>query len=118
MAAVYGEIECGIMCCLWGHLDVGRSGSQMHHYSDVTMNTIVSQIRDVSISCSFVCSGAHQRKHKKKLRVTGLCEGTPPVTGGLPSLRASDAEDVPIIWRRHVKKQAMFDSISDATNLF
>ena len=35
------------------------------------------------------------RRRSKKvwmLRVTGLCEGNPPVTGGFPSQRASDAE--------------------------
>ena len=35
-----------------------------------------------------------RRRSKKisKLLVTGLCEGNPPVTGGLPSQRASNAE--------------------------
>ena len=34
-----------------------------------------------------------------KLRVTGLCEGNPPVTGGFPLQTASDAENVSIWWR-------------------
>ena len=33
-----------------------------------------------------------------KLRVTGLCEGNPPVTSGFPSQRASNAENVSIWW--------------------
>ena len=39
-----------------------------------------------------------RRRSKKtsKLRVTGLCEGNPPVTGEFPSQRASDAEKVSI----------------------
>ena len=36
-----------------------------------------------------------------KLRVTGLCEGNPPVTGGFPSQRVSNAEVVSIWWRHH-----------------
>ena len=44
-----------------------------------------------------------RRRSKKtsKLRVTGLCEGNPPVTGGFPSQRASNAENVSIWWRHH-----------------
>ena len=34
-------------------------------------------------------------KKTSKLRVTGLCEGKPPVTGGFPSQRASKAEFFP-----------------------
>ena len=60
MAAVNGEIEYGIMCSLWGHLAVGRSGSQIYHYSDVTMNTIASQITRVLIVCWSICSAAHK----------------------------------------------------------
>ena len=32
------------------------------------------------------------------LRVAGLCEGNPPLTGGFPSWRASKAEIVSILW--------------------
>ena len=43
-----------------------------------------------------------RRRSKKtpKLCVTGLCEGN--VTGGFPSERASDAENVYIWWRHHI----------------
>ena len=46
-----------------------------------------------------------RRRSKKtsKLRVTGLCEGNPPVTGGSASQRASNAENVSISWRHHIK---------------
>ena len=45
-----------------------------------------------------------RRRSKKtpKLRVTGLCEGNPPVTGGFPSQSASNAENVSIWWRHRV----------------
>ena len=38
-----------------------------------------------------------------KLRVTGLCEGNSPVTGEVPSQRASNAENVSIWWHHHEK---------------
>ena len=34
----------------------------------------------------------HRSKKTSKLRVTGLCEGNPPETGGFPSQRASNAD--------------------------
>ena len=48
-------------------------------------------------------------KKTSKLRVTGLCGGNPPVTGGFPSQMASNAEYVPIWWRHidnsHIHRQ-------------
>ena len=41
-------------------------------------------------------------KKTSKLRVTGLCEGNPPVTGEFPSQKASNADNVSIWWRHHV----------------
>ena len=48
----------------------------------------------------------NRRRSKKtsKLRVTGLCEGNSPVTGDLPTQRASNAENVLIWWRHHAHK--------------
>ena len=44
-----------------------------------------------------------RRRSKKtsKLCVTCLCEGNPPVTGGFPSQRASNAENISTLWRHH-----------------
>ena len=44
-----------------------------------------------------------RRRSKKtpKLRVTDLCEGNQPVTGGFPSQRVSNAENAFIWWRHH-----------------
>ena len=44
-----------------------------------------------------------RRRSKKisKLRVTGLCAGNSPVTGGFPAQMASNTENVSIIWWRH-----------------
>ena len=41
-------------------------------------------------------------KRTSKLRVIGLCEGNPPVTGGSTSQRASNAKEVSIWWRHHI----------------
>ena len=41
------------------------------------------------------------RSKKRKLRVTGLCEGNSPVTGEFPAQMASNAEYVSIWWRHH-----------------
>ena len=39
-----------------------------------------------------------------KLRVTGLCAGNSPGTGEFPAQMDSDAENVSIWWRHHMKK--------------
>ena len=44
-------------------------------------------------------------KKTPKLRVTGLCEGNSPVTGEFPAQRASNAENVSILWRHHGSKE-------------
>ena len=41
------------------------------------------------------------RRKTSKLRVTGLCEGNPPVTGLKPSQRDSAAENISIWWHYH-----------------
>ena len=62
-----------------------------HHYSDVIMGAMVSQITSVSIAT--VCSGAGAKKISK-LRVTDLCKGNSPVTGKFPVQRVSNTENV------------------------
>ena len=72
------------------------------HYSDVIMSPMASHISGVS---HVLLSLLFRRKSKKtsKLRVTDLCERNPPVTGRIPSQRASNAWNVSIWWRRHVR---------------
>ena len=53
------------------------------------------------LSCLFNPFFRRRSKKTSKLRVTGLCEGNPPVTGGFPSQRASNGENVSIPWRLH-----------------
>ena len=54
------------------------------------MSAMVSQITGVPILYSAVRLGA-DKKNTSELRVTGPCEWNPPVIGGLPSQRASNA---------------------------
>ena len=64
-----------------------------------------NQLDDVSNHRRLDCllNGLSRRLSKKisKLRVTSLCEGNPPVPGGFPSQRASNAENVSRWWRHH-----------------
>ena len=71
------------------------------YYSDVIMSAIASQITYVSNVCSTLCF-RHRSKKTSKLRVIGLCEGNPLVTGGFPSHTVSNAENASIWWRCHV----------------
>ena len=60
------------------------------------MSSMAPRINGFSI-CLFRCKS----KKTTKLCVTGLCERKPPVTGGFPSQRASNAEKGYIWWRHH-----------------
>ena len=46
------------------HFCISNVPSLLHHYNDVIMSAMVSQINGVSIVYSNVCSGADQRKHQ------------------------------------------------------
>ena len=50
-------------------------------------------------------NGLFRRRSKNisKLRVTGLCAGNSVVTGEFPAQMASNAENVSIWWRHHVR---------------
>ena len=43
-----------------------------------------------------------EEKKTSKPCSPGICSGNPPVIGGFPSQRASDAESVSMSWRHHV----------------
>ena len=53
--------------------------------------------------CLFNCLFRRISKKTSKLRVTGLCAGNSPGTGEFPAQRASNAENVSIWWRHHIK---------------
>ena len=52
------------------------------------------------LDCLLIRLFRRRSNKASKLRVIGLCEGNPTATGGVPSQRASNVENVPI-WRRH-----------------
>ena len=49
-------------------------------------------------------------QHKKKSALPALCEGNPTVTGGLPSQRASNTENVSIWWHHHTVCVVVYNS--------
>ena len=67
----------------WRHNE--RHGASNHQHLDCLLNRLFRRTL----------------KKTPKLRVTGLCEGNPPVTGGFLSQRVSYAENVSIWWRHH-----------------
>ena len=77
----------------WGEIN---SLQWRHNGRDAVSN---HQPYDFLLNCLF------KRRSKKtsKLRVTGLCAVNSPVTNEFPAGMASDAENVSIWWRHHVK---------------
>ena len=74
----------------------------IRHVSDGIISTVVYQITGGSIVNLLKRLFRRRTKRKSKLRVIGLCEGNPPGTGGFPSQKVSNAENVSIWWRHHV----------------
>ena len=71
----------------------------LKHYSDVIMGGMTSQITGVSLFAQpFVQA---QLKENIKVLHHWLHEGNPLVTGGFPSQRASNPENISISWRHH-----------------
>ena len=60
------------------------------------------------LDCLPKCLFRRRSKKTSKLRVIGLCEGNPPATGGFPSQRASNAENVSIWWHHNVHFNVSF----------
>ena len=70
---------------------------QHHHYNDVTMGTMASQITSLTNVDSTVCSD-QIKENIKAPRHWPLCGG---FTGEFPAQRASNTENVSIWWRHH-----------------
>ena len=97
--AVGVQLSSRSLCIIWeracaylkwwsrNRVVVVGGGGAFCHYSDVIMSTMTSQITGVSIICSIVCSGADQRNYQS--------------SGGFPSQRDSNTENVSIRWRHH-----------------
>ena len=70
-----------------------------YHYTDVIMTASQFTRR---LDCLLSCLFRRRAQKASKLRVTGLCEGNPPMTGGFLSQRTSNAENVSIWWCHHL----------------
>ena len=78
--------SCVIMCSIsleWRHNEL--DGVSIHRRLDCFLNRLFRR----------------RSKKTSKLRVIGLCEGNPPVTGGFPSQRTGNAENVAIWWHHY-----------------
>ena len=73
---------------------------QSFHYCEATMSFMAHQITGISMVCSIVCSGIHERKYQSSTSLA-LCEWNPPVTDGFLSQRASNMENISMPWRHH-----------------
>ena len=72
----------------WRHNE--RNGVSNHQPHDCSLNGLFRR-RSMKIS---------------RLRVTGICEGNSPVTGEFSAQRTSNAENVSILWRHHLKRSS------------
>ena len=94
--------------CRWkdgqsGHLTVGVLNPISiikwmitHHYNDIIMGAIASQITSLTIVYSTIYSDADQRKHQSSASLAFVW-----VPGEFPAKMASNAENVAIWWRHH-----------------
>ena len=73
----------------WRHNE--RDGVSNHRRLDYLLKRLLSR----------------RSKKTSKLRVTGLCEWNPPMTGGFPPQKASSAENVSIWWCHYVMMLAI-----------
>ena len=71
-----------------------------HHYSDVIMGAIVSQITSLRTVYLTVYSGADQRKHQSSASLA-FVRGIHWMIGEFLTQRASNAENVSIWWHHH-----------------
>ena len=55
------------------------------------------------LGCLHNCLYRRRSKKTARFGVTGFCKGNPPVTGGFPSQRTSNAENVFDWWRHHAR---------------
>ena len=74
--------------------------SSHFHYNNVTISAMASLIIGVPIGC-LNCWFSRRSKRTSKLRVICLCTGNSPMTGELPTKKASNADSVFIWWRHH-----------------
>ena len=99
------------LICAWanGRVSNPDAGDLGHHDDHVTSLWCIhlrhNQRQGISnhrhLDCLLIGWFSRPSKKISKLRVTGLCEGNPPLTGGFPLKMASNAENASIWWRHH-----------------
>ena len=82
-STVFGYWFVAELALQWCHNE--RDGISNHRDLDCLLNRVFRS----------------RSKKTSKLRVTGLCEGNPSVTGGFPSQMHSNAENCSIRWHHH-----------------
>ena len=91
-----------------GYLQFPIMGFQLplsiHHYSNVIMGAMASQITSLSIVCSTVSLGADQRKHQNSASLA-FVRGYHQWLVNSPHKGSSNAENVFIWWRHHVEEE-------------
>ena len=92
----------------YGHLHLEYAtnlAASREYYNEIALQGRHNECDGVSNHRCLYCllNRLFIRRSKKtsKLRVIGLCEGNSPVTSEFPSQRASNAENVTILWRHH-----------------
>ena len=88
MVIIFPGIPCGMYICIY---------CPIHHYGDVIMGAIASQITSLTIAYSTVYSEADQRKHQSSASLAFVCG----IHRGLVNSPHSNAENVSIWWRHH-----------------
>ena len=117
------HLHVNVQCVIIALLDCRNNGEFMQSETSTHIPVVPNALEWCHNGCDGVLN--HQphdcllnrlfrRRSKKtsKLRVTGLCKGNPPVTGGFPSQRASNAENFSIWWRHHGKGDKVNISVS------
>ena len=98
-SSMLGELDA---CAMIDHLNNESYGvrhlNRDVYCRDATWN--MSLITDNLTNCSTFYSDLHWRKHQSSASLD-VCDGNPPLTGGFPSQRASDAENISMAWRDH-----------------
>ena len=108
--------------CIFHHTQKQHLKGSTNHYSDIIMSTMASQITSVLIVSSTICSGTDPRK---KLHITGLCDGNSPVTCEFSSQREVTQkmfpfDDVIMIWKfspySHKEQYILHDQMHNISN--
>ena len=89
--------------------DIRICRSESIHYNDIIMSAMASQITSLTIVYSRLFR--YRSEEISKLRVTGFCAGSSPVTCEFPEQRASNTESISIWWRHHVYSHIFFHAI-------